>query len=586
MSCILTIDDRPINRQFLVSLLGYGGHTVLEAAGGEEGLEIVRQSHPDLVIADIKMPKMDGYQFVDRLRQEEAIAATPVIFYTASYHEGEARGVAESYGVLDIITKPSEPEAILKKVNKALGIRGPWIPVPLPQTDADQHRELEVLQTTGLKLSALVELGMEFGSDRDPKRLLSRFCSTARHIIGARKSMLGILSDDGEDLECFVINGVKDADPVVHERPPLHHSVLETIIKTKKAVRINNADADAHLEQLSPSDSPIRSFLGVPLMSATEVYGWLVLLEKQNDGEFDAEDERMATTLAAQAAIAYENALLSKRLQRNAEELDKTRLEQLEMKDEFISHVSHELRSPLAAVHQFTTILLDGLAGEINGEQREHLEIILRNSLQLRDMIADLLEVTRAQSGKLTIDPRPTIICDLFRPLIQTYERRAAAKGIAFRTSCPPDLPLVQADPNRIEQVLSNLLDNALKFTGRGEMFLSGCLDEQEKSVRVAVTDTGCGINADSLPQIFDRLYQSPNTVILSRKGLGLGLHICRQLIELHGGRIWAESKAGKGTTIFFTLPISSNQKIGLVESEGLANISVFSPPPDGGAQN
>jgi signal transduction histidine kinase/CheY-like chemotaxis protein len=586
MSCILTIDDRPINRQFLVSLLGYGGHTVLEAAGGEEGLEIVRQSHPDLVIADIKMPKMDGYQFVDRLRQEEAIAATPVIFYTASYHEGEARGVAESYGVLDIITKPSEPEAILKKVNKALGIRGPWIPVPLPQTDADQHRELETLQTTGLKLSALVELGMEFGSDRDPKRLLSRFCSTARHIIGARKSMLGILSDDGEDLEYFVINGLKDADPVVHERPPLHHSVLETIVKTKKAVRINNADADAHLEQLSPSDWPTRSFLGVPLMSATEVYGWLVLLEKQNDGQFDAEDERMATTLAAQAAIAYENALLSKRLQRNAEELDKTRLEQLEMKDEFISHVSHELRSPLAAVHQFTTILLDGLAGEINGEQRAHLEIILRNSLQLRDMIADLLEVTSAQSGKLTIDPRPTIIWDLFQPLIQTYERRATAKGIAFRTSCSPDLPLVQVDPNRIEQVLSNLLDNALKFTGRGEVFLSGCLDEQEKFVRVAVTDTGCGINADSLPQIFDRLYQSPNTVVLSRKGLGLGLHICRQLIELHGGRIWAESESGKGATIFFTLPFSSNQKIGLVESEGLANISVFSPPPEGGAQN
>jgi signal transduction histidine kinase/DNA-binding response OmpR family regulator len=586
MSCILTIDDRPINRQFLVSLLGYGGHTVLEAAGGEEGLEIVRQSHPDLVIADIKMPKMDGYQFVDRLRQEEAIAATPVIFYTASYHEGEARGVAESYGVLDIITKPSEPEAILKKVNKALGIRGPWIPVPLPQTDADQHRELETLQTTGLKLSALVELGMEFGSDRDPKRLLSRFCSTARHIIGARKSMLGILSDDGEDLEYFVINGLKDADPVVHERPPLHHSVLETIVKTKKAVRINNADADAHLEQLSPSDWPTRSFLGVPLMSATEVYGWLVLLEKQNDGQFDAEDERMATTLAAQAAIAYENALLSKRLRRNAEELDKTRLEQLEMKDEFISHVSHELRSPLAAVHQFTTILLDGLAGEINGEQRAHLEIILRNSLQLRDMIADLLEVTSAQSGKLTIDPRPTIIWDLFQPLIQTYERRATAKGIAFRTSCSPDLPLVQVDPNRIEQVLSNLLDNALKFTGRGEVFLSGCLDEQEKFVRVAVTDTGCGINADSLPQIFDRLYQSPNTVVLSRKGLGLGLHICRQLIELHGGRIWAESESGKGATIFFTLPFSSNQKIGLVESEGLANISVFSPPPEGGAQN
>jgi signal transduction histidine kinase/DNA-binding response OmpR family regulator len=567
MSCILTIDDRPINRQFLVSLLGYGGHTVLEASGGEEGLEIVRQSHPDLVIADIKMPKMDGYQFVDRLRQEEAIAATPVIFYTASYHEGEARGVAESYGVMDIITKPSEPEAILKKVNKALGIRGPWIPVPLPQTDADQHRELEVLQTTGLKLSALVELGMEFGSDRDPRRLLSRFCSTARHIIGARKSMLGILSDDGDDLEYFLINGLKDAEPVVHECPPLHHLVFETILKTKKAVRINRADAGAHLEQLSPYNSRIQSFLGVPLMSSTEVYGWLVLLEKQNDDEFTAEDERMATTLAAQAAIAYENAVLSELLQQNADELDRTRREQLDMKDEFLSHVSHELRSPLATVHQFTTIVLDGLAGEINGEQRGYLEIVLRNSLQLRDMIGDLLEVTRARSGKLTIDPQPTSMRDLLRSMTQTYERRATEKGIIFGTSCPPGLPLVLADPSRIGQVLSNLADNALKFTTRGEVSISCCLDDEDKSIRVAVADTGCGIGAESLPRIFDRLYQSPNTVVLSRKGLGLGLHICQLLVELHGGRIWAESETGQGTTIFFTLPISASDVSGPVES-------------------
>src|ERR1043166_7812644 len=121
MSCILAIDDRPINRQFLVSLLGYGGHSVLEASDGEEALGIVRHEHPDLVITDIKMPNMDGYEFVDRLRQEPGIAATPVIFYTASYHEREAQGVAQSYGVADIITKPSEPEVILRKVNAALG---------------------------------------------------------------------------------------------------------------------------------------------------------------------------------------------------------------------------------------------------------------------------------------------------------------------------------------------------------------------------------------------------------------------------------------------------------------------------------
>ena len=559
MSCILAIDDRPLNRQFLVSLLGYGGHTVMEAADGEEALRIVHQSHPDLIITDIKMPKMDGYEFVNRLRQDADVAATPVIFYTASYHEREARSVALEYGVTDVITKPSEPEVILKKVNAALNLNGSGAHYKSRGRDDDERRELESLQKTGLKLSALVELGMELSSERDPEKLLGRFCSTARHIIGARKSMLGILGETDE-LKHFILNGLKEGRPILRDRPPIHHPVLEMILRDKRAVRINGAGADTYLEQLSPYNSPIKSFLGAPLISGAEVYGWLVLLEKQNDEDFTEEDERMAITLASAAAIAYENAVFAARLQENAAELDRSRLEQLALKDEFISHVSHELRSPLAAMHQFTTLLLDGLAGEINDEQREYLGIVLKNSLQLRDMIGDLLDVTRAESGKLTIEPRPVWLCNLFRTLIQTYEPRLAAKGLAFPSSCvgcPETLPQVHVDPDRLNQVLSNLLDNALKFTTQGEISVSCVEHDRPGFVRIAVSDTGCGIDVESLPKIFDRLYQSPNTVESSRKGLGLGLHICRTLVELQGGRIWAESKAGQGTTIFFTVPVA-----------------------------
>ena len=101
-------------------------------------------------------------------------------------------------------------------------------------------------------------------------------------------------------------------------------------------------------------------------------------------------------------------------------------------------------------------------------------------------------------------------------------------------------------------------MDNALKFTSHGTISVSGSLDERDKFVRIALTDTGFGISADSLPKIFDRLYQSPNTLESSRKGLGLGLHICKHLVELHGGRIWVESKEGEGTTVFFTVPVST----------------------------
>jgi PAS domain S-box-containing protein len=519
-------------------------------------------THPERAEDGIRLVLRDArvanYELIARSKDGEET----VVSYNATTfndHSGKLQGV---FGAARDVTERKRFEQELQEKNLLLE----------SANEAGEARE-EALQATGLKLTALVELGMELGSEHDAKQLLSRFCSTARRIIAARKSMLGILSENGDELKHFLINGHKDAKPIVDDRPPVHHSVLETIINDRKVVRINHAEANLSLGQLTADNSTIQSFLGVPLMSANEVYGWLVLLEKSNDGEFSEEDERMATTLAAQAAIAYENAVLTERLQRNAEELDRTGREQLEMKDQFISHVSHELRSPLSAVHQFTTILLDGLAGELGREQREYLEIVLRNSLQLRDMIGDLLEVTRAQAGKLTIELQSTSLCDLFDPMIKTYERRAAEKGIALRITCPSELPLVHADQNRIGQVLSNLLDNALKFTTCGAISIACCRDDHDGFVRIAVTDTGCGISADSLPKIFDRLYQSPNTLESSRKGLGLGLHICQHLVELHGGRIWVESKESEGATVFFTVPVRTTQK-GTTNFEGKQNLN------------
>jgi len=518
-------------------------------------------THPARAEDGISLVLRDGrvanYELIVRSKDGDET----VVSYNATTFNDQSGQLQGVFGAARDVTERKRFEQELQEKNLQL-------------ENANQAGEArqEALQATGLTLTALVELGMELGSERDAKQLLSRFCSTARRIIGARKSMLGILSYNGDELKHVLINGIKDAKPIVHDRPPVHHSVLETIINDRKVVRINQAEK-LDLERLSPDNSSIRSFLGAPLMSATEVYGWLVLLEKEDGGDFTEEDERMASTLAAQAAIAYENAELSERLLRNAAELDRTGREQLEMKDQFISHVSHELRSPLSAIHQFTTILLDGLAGELGSEPREYLEIVLRNSLQLREMIGDLLEVTRAQAGKLTIEPQPTSLCDLFDPLTKTYERRAAEKGIDFRITCPSELPLVLADPNRMGQVFSNLLDNALKFTTRGAISVSSRRDEDDEFVRIAVADTGCGISADSLPKIFDRLYQSPNTLESSRKGLGLGLHICQHLVELHGGRIWVESKEGEGATVFFTVPIRTIQK-GTTNFEGEQNLN------------
>jgi signal transduction histidine kinase len=235
-------------------------------------------------------------------------------------------------------------------------------------------------------------------------------------------------------------------------------------------------------------------------------------------------------------------------------------LHQLELKDQFISHVSHELRSPLTVVYSFLEILLDGLAGEINEQQREFLLISQRNANQLRQMIEDLLEVTRAQTGKLVVNACRMPIAREIEATLEGLRPQAEAKQISLEDEFPERLPAVLADPYRVRQVLGNLVDNAVKFTPeRGSIRLTASRTTgPEQALLVSVRDTGPGIPDAERDDIFRQLYQLDCGAPATRKGLGLGLYICRELVTRMGGRIWVESTPGAGSCFSFTLPLYS----------------------------
>src|SRR5947208_12408420 len=244
--------------------------------------------------------------------------------------------------------------------------------------------------------------------------------------------------------------------------------------------------------------------------------------------------------------------------------LDMSRRQQLQFKDQFLSHVSHELRTPLTCIHQFTTIMLDGISGELSGEQREHLETILRSANQLRSMIGDLLEATRAESGKISIEPRCLVAADVIQQAASMGILVSTAASSPIRFSWAEAFIMVYADPDRALQALLNLIENAIKFTPfEGSVMVKACLVEADHDfVYISVADTGRGITPEARNLIFERLYQDPNSIDDSRKGLGLGLYITRELIRLHGGRIWVESQLGHGTVFSFTLPLFSMAKL------------------------
>jgi PAS domain S-box-containing protein len=260
------------------------------------------------------------------------------------------------------------------------------------------------------------------------------------------------------------------------------------------------------------------------------------------------------------------------------EALKQNQQQQLEMRDQFLSRMSHELRSPLTPIHQFITILLDGIAGDLNAEQREYLLIVLRNVNILRNMISDLLAVTRAESGKLGVELRCVYLNDLTSQTYKSFQL-ANTKNLSISFDVPGDLPPVCADSNRIGQILDNLLDNAIKFTPeKGKVNVRARVSKQSPGfIRIAVSDTGCGIAPSERKHIFDYLYQIENNIESSHKGLGIGLYICKELVSSLGGQIWFKSQPGHGSTFFFTLPVFSleNQLASIVKAADLITHSI-----------
>jgi signal transduction histidine kinase len=257
---------------------------------------------------------------------------------------------------------------------------------------------------------------------------------------------------------------------------------------------------------------------------------------------------------------ALRHAIERYRMQRETELL---RTHQMQFKDEFLSNVSHELRSPLTAIYQFVTILLDRLVGELAPKQHQYLETVLRNVKQLQSLINDLLEVTRMHSGKLTIDLQATSIADAIGYAVNTLHVAADAKGIKLTSdvdSASRPLPAVWADPMRLQQILLILVDNAIKFTpAHGTVRIQARIFEADPSlVLLEVSDSGCGISPHLTERIFERMYQIADPATAGRNGLGLGLYICKELVTRQGGRIWVEKPTLPGAVFCVTLPIFS----------------------------
>jgi signal transduction histidine kinase/DNA-binding response OmpR family regulator len=564
MAKILIVDDVPANREFLVALLGYGKHELSEASDGAQGLEQARLHQPALIIADIVMPTMDGFEFVRRLRGLPQIGATPVIFYTAAYYEHEARTLARDCGVEHIITKPSEPQIILNIVNEALGF--PTImPVSPPVQEFDREhlrlltdklsQKVSELEAVSLRLQALIEVGQQLASEHDPLHLLDVACAAAREIVGAKFAVLGLINEEGMELKQYTVQGL-DPTVIAHmSLPEPRQGVIYEVISQNHAVRSRNEAGDPQALGLPQDHPPVYSFLCAPIASAARVYGWLGLRNKLGAEEFSADDEHIATSLAAQTAVAYENSQRLAEIQRHAADLEErvqARTVALQRSNAELEHfayvASHDLQEPLRKVIGFTSLLSKRYSGRLDAEADEFMGFTVQAATRMQDLIQDLLTYSRVgRSEEMSLTDCERVLNEALANLqveIETIGVRITREA----------LPSVPGNERELIQLFQNLVGNGLKFRSDQPPEVHIGAQRQPDEWVFSVRDNGIGLDpqfADRIFLMFQRLHRKDEY-----PGTGIGLAICKKVVEHHGGRIWVESTPGAGATFFFTLPV------------------------------
>ncbi|MFL5609614.1 MAG: PAS domain S-box protein [Gemmatimonadaceae bacterium] len=293
----------------------------------------------------------------------------------------------------------------------------------------------------------------------------------------------------------------------------------------------------AVVEALEP-----RSLICVPLVASGRPLGALTLVTSGSGRRFSIADLSLAVDIARRAAVVVEHA----RLYNEAQQATKAR-------DDVLAVVAHDLRNPLNTVSMAVSLMLESTPPE-RVQERRQVEIVRRAADRMNRMIQDLLDVKRMESGRLTIELKPEEPGSLINDTVDMLRPLAAGTGIMLDTALDDDLPCVVADVARIQQVLSNLVGNAVKFTPRnGRITVSA--ERIDGEVRFGVIDTGPGIPAEQVPHIFGRFWQARAS---DRRGIGLGLAIAKGIVEAHNGRIWVESHVGLGSTFYFTLPSAS----------------------------
>ena len=479
---ILNVDDDEGVRYATTRVLRQAGFRVQEAGTGEEALAAAAAA--DLVVLDVKLPGMSGFEVCRRIKSDPALAGVPVLNLTSAYGSGEHWATALDAGADAYLTHPVEPIVLVATVKSLLRTR---------EAEAEVRRAASFWQATFDAIRDGVAL-------LDPGFRILRSNRAFGRLIGRAGDVVGQPAED-------LLPGLGRSAAAPGTAPV--------------DVRVEDRWLEVYCDPVHGAD---RRLEGTVLIVT--------------DVSLRRESERERARLLERETAARHEAEKANRL-----------------KDDFLATLSHELRTPLNAILGWATILKTQPADP--GLAERAVTVIERNARSQKQLIEDILDVSRVITGNLRLVIAPVDLCAVIQSALESVRPSAQAKQIALEVSCAQDFGALEGDADRLHQVVWNLLSNAVKFTPAG-----GRVDvraaREDGGARLDVEDTGAGVDLDFLPHVFERFRQADSSSTRRHGGLGLGLAIVRHLVELHGGTVQASSPGpGRGATFTVRLPLT-----------------------------
>jgi signal transduction histidine kinase len=418
-----------------------------------------------------------------------------------------------------------------------------------------QERTRELVESVE-EMKALSEVGQAVSSTLDLDKVLETIVARAVDLSGTDCGVIYEYDEAAQEfnlrashrMEAEAVEGLRAA------RIKLGEGSAGQAAITRAPVQIADtfAEGDRPTSRIRPLLSRLgyRSLLTVPILREQQIMGGLTVWRRQV-GEFETEVVNLLQTFATQSALAIHNARLFRELQAKGRELEAANRH----KSEFLANVSHELRTPLNAIIGFSEVLLEKYFGELNDKQNEYVDDILSSGRHLLSLINDILDLSKIEAGRMELEVTNFYLPDAIDNALLLIRERATRHGIKLDRAIDERLGDLSGDERKIKQVLVNLLSNAVKFTPEGgQIKVEARLGDS--AAIISVIDTGIGIAKEDHEAIFEEFRQATGNYAHKREGTGLGLTLTRRFVEMHGGRIWAESELSKGSTFTFTLPI------------------------------